>query len=103
MVELVKVFGMLRNLSRCPTKLFLSFGNSNFFSNFFEILLLYSGVMEELEVVAVSVVVLVAAVVELGVAVLGTQSFASEFLVENQNNSSKHHMLLGQMKMLDLL
>ena len=53
--------------------------------------------------VAVLVVVLVAAVAELGVAGSGTQSFASEFLAENQNNSSKHHMLLGQMKMLDLL
>ena len=59
--------------------------------------------MEELEVVAVFAVALVAAVVELGVAGAGTQSFASEFLAENQNSLSKHHMLLGQMKKLDLL
>ena len=42
--------------------------------------------------VAVFAVALVAAVVELGVAGAGTQSFASEFLAENQNNSSKRHM-----------
>ncbi len=59
--------------------------------------------MEELEVVAVLAVALVAAVVDLGVVGSDTQSFASEFLAENQNNLGKRHMLLGQMKMLDLL
>jgi hypothetical protein len=48
--------------------------------------------MEELEVVAVLAVALVAAVVDLGVVGSDTQSFASEFLVENQNNLSKRHM-----------
>ncbi len=67
MVKVVKVCDTMRNLSHCLTTLFLSFGSSKFFSNSFEILVLYQGVVEELEV-AVVVVVLVAAVVELGVA-----------------------------------
>ncbi len=103
MVKVVKVCDMMMNLSHCLTTLLLSFGSSKIFSSFFEILVLYQGVVEELEVVAVVVVALVAAVAELGVAGAGTQSFASEFLAENQNNSSKHHMLLGQMRKLDLL
>ena len=64
---MVKVCEMLGNLSHCLTKLLPFFGNSKFFSNSFEILVLYLVVMEELEVVAVLAVVLVAAAVELEV------------------------------------
>ena len=89
---MVKLCEMLGNLSHYPTKRLPSFGNSEIFSNSFEILVLYLGVMEELEVVAVLVVALVAAVAELEVVGSGTQSFASEFLAENQNISNKRHM-----------
>ena len=68
MVKVVKVCDMMMNLSHCLMTLLLSFGSSKNFSSFFEILVLYQGVVEELEVVAVVVVALVAAVVELGVA-----------------------------------
>ena len=47
--------------------LLLSFGSSKNFSSFFEIFVLYQGVVEELEVVAVVAVALVAAAAELGV------------------------------------
>ncbi len=53
--------------------------------------------------VAVLEVALMVVVAELGVVGSDTQSFASEFLAENQNNLSKRRTLLGQMKMLDLL
>ena len=47
--------------------------------------------MEELEVVAVLVVVLVAAVAELEVVGSDTQNFVLEFLAENQSISNKLH------------
>ncbi len=68
MVKVVKVCDMMRSSSHCLTTLFLFFGSSKIFSNFFEIFVLYQGVVEELEVVAVVAVALVAVVVELGVA-----------------------------------
>ena len=67
MVRVVKVCDMMRNLSHCLMMLLLSFGSSKNFSSFFEIFVLYQGVVEELEVVAVVAVVLVAAAAELGV------------------------------------
>ena len=82
----------LGSLSHCRTMRFPSFGNSNFFSNFSEILVLYLGVVEELEVVAVLVVVLVAAAAELEVVGSDTQNFVLEFLAENQSTLSKRHM-----------
>ena len=59
---------MMMSLSHCLMTLLLSFESSKNFSSFFEIFVLYQGVVEELEVVAVVAVALVAAVVELGVA-----------------------------------
>ena len=65
MVKVVKVCDMMMNLSHCLMMLLLSFGSSKNFSSFFEILVLYQGVVEELEVVAVVAAALVAVVVEL--------------------------------------
>ena len=67
MVRVVKVCDRMRNLSHYLTTLLLSFGSSKNFSSFFEIFVLYQGVVEELEVVAVVAVALVAAAAELGV------------------------------------
>ena len=65
MVKVVKVCDMMMNLSHCLMTLLLSFGSLKNFSSFFEILVLYQGVVEELEVVAVVAAALVAVVVEL--------------------------------------
>ena len=89
---MVMLCEMLGSLSHCLTMRFPSFGNSENFSNSSEILVLYLGEMEELEVVAVLVVVLVAAAAGLEVVGSGTQNFVLEFLAENQGTSSKRHM-----------
>ena len=81
----------LGSLSHCLTTRLPFFGSLENFSSSSEILVLYLGVVEELEVVAVLVVALEAAVAELEVVGSGTQSFASEFLAGNQNISNKRH------------
>ena len=88
---MVMVCEILGNLSHCLTTRLPFFGSLENFSNSFEILGLYSGVVEELEVVAVLAVVLVAAVAELEVVGSGTQSSVLKSLAENQNISSKRH------------
>ena len=89
---MVMVCEILGNLSHCLTTRLPFFGSLENFSNSSEILVLYLGVVEELEVVAVPVVVLVAAAAELEFVGSGTQNFVSEFLAENQNISSRRHM-----------
>ena len=88
---MVMVCEILGNLSHCLTTRLPFFGSLENFSNSSEILVLYSGVVEELEVVAVLAVVLVAAAAELEVVGSGTQSSVLKSLAENQNISSKRH------------